>query len=202
MSLESMAVSAGGQLLKSALKEDGVLHEMAEKFANRMINKVGGKFGLSKNFHKQLDKATAGLPPQASPQAEASVKGTLVPGTVTLERMASYGQIDTEQALARFGAFDANGDGQVTREELTKGLEELSHTMANSQTGSTPADALKIQEAQQLYQLGQGILQNYDIVAGLDGNSAGVASGDLLELAGRDSHARRISLPDWQNLLA
>ncbi len=198
MSLESMALAAGGQLLKSALKEDGVLHDMAEKFANRMANKVGHRSGLSHNFHRQLDKAVTNLPPQA----QAGVKGTLVPGTVPLERLASYGQIDTEQALARFGTFDANGDGQVTREELTQGLEALSHTMANSQTGGGSADALKLQEAQQLYQLGQGILQNYDIVAGLDGNTAGVSSGDLLELAGRDRHARQIAITDWQNLLA
>jgi hypothetical protein len=98
--------------------------------------------------------------------------------------------LNSLQALTGFGFFDADHNGQLSKQELTEGLQKLS----DSGLGQNGPYA-------KLNEFGQKLLQNYDQAAALDGNGTGFSYRDLGDLAKQDGQAVRISNGDWQKLL-
>lgn len=98
--------------------------------------------------------------------------------------------INAVQSMSYLHHFDANGNGQVTKEELNAGLQKLQETgLANG-------------PAKKLYAMGDMLLKNYDKVAQLDGDAASVSYKDLGKLIRQDEKVATLSPADWQKLNA
>ncbi len=99
--------------------------------------------------------------------------------------------INTLQALNNLSHFDADKNGQVTKDELTQGLQKL-----------TGAGIANNGQFKKLYTMGEMMLKNYDKLAQLDGNASGISYQDIGKLANQDQRVATIALADWGKLNA
>lgn len=95
------------------------------------------------------------------------------------------------QVLASMRYFDADKNGEISKEELTQGLTQLRES-----------GLAKSAEAAKLYQMGDMMLKSYDKVAQLDGAGASVSYQDLGKLLNQDGKLATLSPEDWQKLNA
>jgi len=91
------------------------------------------------------------------------------------------------QVLSGMQTFDANHDGQVSKDELTQGMSKLK---ASGQSSS------------QLYSMGDMLLKNYEKVAQMDGSANGISVKDTLKLVTQDGKGGTLSSSDWERLNA
>ena len=111
--------------------------------------------------------------------------------TDALQENNNPSNISGVQVLASMRYFDADRNGQISKDELTQGLKQLQDSgLANK------GDAAK------LYQMGDMMLKNYDKVAQLDGNEASVSAMDMGKLLNQDGKIATLSPADWQKLNA
>jgi hypothetical protein len=136
----------------------------ASKLAGQGFSKIAQKLGLSGPLGQQVG--------QALEQLANSAKNT-----------------GGQQVLSGLQYFDANKNGQVSREELSQGLQKL-QDLGLSQSGPN----------RKLYQLGDQMLQHYDRLALLDGNAASVSYKDMGTLMAKDGKQAVLSKVDWQAL--
>jgi hypothetical protein len=99
--------------------------------------------------------------------------------------------LNTLQGLSGLSYFDADGNRQISKQEITDGLQKL-NAAGLGQSGAYA----------KLNEFGQKLLQNYDKVSALDGNGASLSYLDLGKLAGQDQQAASISDADWQKVLS
>ncbi|MCE3236009.1 MAG: hypothetical protein K0Q50_2189 [Vampirovibrio sp.] len=95
------------------------------------------------------------------------------------------------QVLASMRYFDADKNGEITKEELNQGLTQL------RESGLT-----KSADAAKLYQMGDMMLKNYDKVSQLDGEGTSVSYKDMGKLLNQDGKLATLSPDDWQKLNA
>jgi hypothetical protein len=136
----------------------------AAKLAGQGFSKIAQKLGLSGSLGEQVGQA--------------------------LEQLAnSANNTDGQQVLNGLQYFDADKNGQISRAELSQGLQKL-RDLGLSQTAPN----------RKLYQLGDQILQNYDRLALLDGNAAFVSYKDIGTLMAKDGSRVVLSQSDWRTL--
>lgn len=99
--------------------------------------------------------------------------------------------LNTLQGLSALGYFDADRNGQISKQEITDGLQKL-NAAGLGQNGAYA----------KLNEFGQKLLQNYDKVSALDGNGTSLSYLDLGKLAGQDNQVMSISDADWQKVLS
>jgi hypothetical protein len=163
MSLESVA-SIGLQALKHRQQIGTALNGLAG------LAHIGG--GQAQAFSKILGQ-------KLQMQNNSNIDGT-----------TTSQSLNTLSAMAGLAYFDADHNGQVSKQELTDGLQKL------NASGGQGALSTKLNA------LGQNLLKNYDKLAGLDSNNAGLNYRDLDKLANQDGHMASISNEDWQSLIS
>jgi hypothetical protein len=99
--------------------------------------------------------------------------------------------INSIQVLASLQYFDADHNGELSKDELSQGLQHLKDA-GLSNSGN----------AAKLYQLGDKMLQQYDKVAQLDGNAASISYKDIGKLLNQDGKIATLSPDDWSKLNA
>jgi hypothetical protein len=117
--------------------------------------------------------------------------GLTKPIAQAIDENRNPNNMNSVQVLASLQYFDANHDGQINKAELTQGLQHLKDA---GLSGS--GDSAK------LYQLGDKLLQQYDKVAQLDGNSASISYKDVGKLINQDGKIASLSEADWNQLNA
>jgi hypothetical protein len=95
------------------------------------------------------------------------------------------------ELLASMRYFDADQDGNISKTELTQGLQQLQDAGLTSQS-----------KAAKLYQLGDQMLKNYDKIAQLDGTGSTISAKDMGHLLNQDGNLATLSPNDWQKLNA
>jgi hypothetical protein len=135
------------------------------KLSGEGFSKIAQQFGLSKGASQSIAKAIDdGRNPNNTPGV---------------------------QALLTLNYFDADKNGQVTRDELTQGLQKLNASGLASQGAYA-----------KMANIGEKLLQNYDKVSALDGQAGGISYRDMGQLLQRDKNAATLSDADWQTLNA
>lgn len=114
--------------------------------------------------------------------------GALAKKLDRLEAGAPPDGLNTLQALRGFAYFDADRNGQLTRDELAAGLQKLE------------AAGLATPQNQQMHALGNRLLAQYDQAAALDGDHQTVSYLDIGTLAARDGRSMFLSDADWAKL--
>ena len=95
------------------------------------------------------------------------------------------------QVMASMQFFDADRNGEISKTELTQGMQQLKASGLAS--GGNAA---------KLYQLGDKMLQHYDKVAQLDGTGTSVSYADAAKLINQDGKIATLSTADWDKLNA
>lgn len=196
MGLESLALGVGEKILESATRENGALHRMGVAVADKIADKVtGATSSSSKSFGNHLQTAVANNP--------ASVRRPYLAGRVALNQLMKMDRMDVNQARTIVESFDANRDGQVSREELKTGLDQLTDQLASLQSSSDTSASHRdaIENAQQAYQLGEALLNTYEGVSSLEGNQ-GLSADDISALAAKDGRNEKLSFVDWKRFLS
>jgi hypothetical protein len=93
------------------------------------------------------------------------------------------------QGLSDMNYYDADKNGEVTREELTQGLQALEQSQLNQTNAGARIKAL-----------GEQMLKNYDNLAQQDGNAGSVSYRDYARLTGMDNRIGTLSADDWRFL--
>lgn len=140
----------------------GGLSGLGKLVGGEGFGKIASQFGLKKEMSAQIGQA--------------------------IEANLNAANVNTLQALGYFNHFDADKNGEVSKAELTQGLQQLE---AAGLTGG---------QFQKLHSMGQMLLKNYEQVAQLDGNAGSVSLADLGKLANRDGNVALITPADWQSL--
>lgn len=96
-----------------------------------------------------------------------------------------------EKVVESLQYFDADKNGQISRAELTQGMQKLQE-LGLSQSGSTG----------KLYQMGEQMLKNYDRLSLQDGNAASISYKDMGQLMAKDGTQANLSAKDWQTFNA
>ncbi|HEY9687585.1 MAG TPA: hypothetical protein V6C52_11465 [Coleofasciculaceae cyanobacterium] len=161
------AASIGIGLIKHKDEIGGALGGVAG------LGKLGGKgfAAIAEQFH--LSKKLTGQISQA------------------LEEQSNPKNLSSLQALSYLHYFDANGNGEVTKEELQQGMKQLE----SSGLGNNGM-------YQKLHGMGEMLLKNYDKAAQLDGNAGSISYQDLGKLVNLDKRVATLSEADWQKLNA
>lgn len=125
-----------------------------------------------------------------------------VGGPLFRQKPGQLNGLSTQQAYHYFERFDANGDGQLSKQEINKGLVSLEKDIAAkaNKKNLSERDMDVLQGLYQAKQFASSIIRNYDTLANLDGSSFSVSKTDLMHLAGQDGQIRSISQQDWQAL--
>jgi hypothetical protein len=108
-----------------------------------------------------------------------------------IDNTQSTGNTSGVQAMLAMNYFDADKNGEVSRQELTNGLQHLGDSGLSGQA-----------EYKNLTTFGQRMLQNYDKAATLDGQGGVISYRDLGKLIQRDGNVASLSDADWQSLQA
>lgn len=144
---------------------------------------------ISKGLNKLAEKAGKDAPGYGA----GGVVGSLLNGN----------GMSLNQGLSIFQKFDANHDGQLTDQEIQKGLagvdEEIKKLATQGRLNSN--DMNQMVALHQTKRFGSEMLKNYTAVSRLDGDQNGVSARDITALADLDQNVRNISLNDWQTLV-
>ncbi len=164
----STAASVGVELFKNRQNIGAALNGVsgAGKLAGAGFSKIAQKFNLPGDLGTQVG--------QVLEQAGASAK-------------ASGGM----QVLNGMQFFDADKNGQISREELTQGLQKLQDS-GQAQTGDTA----------KLYKMGDLMLKNYERLSQQDGLATGISYKDMGQLMAQDGAQANLTPADWQKLNA
>jgi hypothetical protein len=95
------------------------------------------------------------------------------------------------QVMASLQFFDADRNGEISKTELTQGLQQLKNSGLSNNGNAT-----------KLYQLGDIMLKNYEKVAQLDGSGTSVSYTDMGKLINQDGKIATLSTSDWNKLNA
>ncbi len=136
----------------------------ASKLAGQGFSQIAKKLGLSGSLGQQVG--------QALEQLAEGAKNT-----------------GGQQVLSGLQYFDADKNGQISREELSQGLQKL-QDLGLSQSGPN----------RKLYQMGDQMLQNYNRLALQDGNAAAISYKDMGTLMAKDGKQAALSQADWHGL--
>lgn len=160
----------------------------AMRFAGRMVAGEGFQKVLNRFFPQGIKEGAV----------EAGGDKTLQSLSQWMQPHGAIHPYSLKSALHHLQHFDTNQDGQVTREELTKGIADL-----DTQKQDSPESTHSSEQEQQLRRLGTMMLKHYEKVAGMDLDvSSGISAQDLKELAARDRAVHHISFKDWQSILS
>ncbi len=200
MSIESMAGSVGKELLKSATQKNGTIRKFGDSLGKKLLEKFGDKLSSNKSFKHQLQKLTDNHSSSHTQRGPSPLAQGLdsIPGS-------KLGHLSTEKTLSAFQSFDSNSDGQITQKELSDGIEALDKQLAQEhKTGADPSsqEHTGFTHLNRTRVAAQSILNHYQAIAKLDGDSTGLSNNDLMQLANGDGHEKSISLKDWKSVLS
>lgn len=148
-----------GQSLGTAL--GGALS--ASKLAGNEFGKIATRLGLNENLGQQVGQV--------------------------LDKVIQPKSLTGTQVMNGLQYFDADKNGQISKAELSQGLQKL-QDLGVSQSG----------ESQKLHQLGEQLLKNYDRVARQDGLTSGISYRDVGQVMAQDGNKAGLSQADWQKL--
>ncbi len=209
MSIESMAGSVGKELLKSATRKEGTIRKLGESLGKKLLEKFSDKLSSNKNFQQHLqrllDKHDASTPTNAGTTPARHHLHRPWGDALDSSPGIQFGRINTEKALSAFQSFDTDANGEISQDELSQGIADLDTQLANlhdrDHSGASTESRTQRADMNKMRNMAQSALNNYQIIAGLDGNTKGLTSEDLMALAGQDTHTDSISLRDWRSVL-
>lgn len=164
------------------------------------LAKVSGKLMGGEGFTKMMTKVF----PDGVKNAFDGLSQS--PGAEQLKRLLNpqpIHKISTKSGLDALERFDLDKNGQVSQDELKRGIENADKELKtlSGKEELTPAESKKIESLRQMRGFGKMMLNSYDGVAQLDSDKSGISVQDVKSLASLDKSAKSISLKDWESLL-
>lgn len=159
------AASIGLEILQNRQAVGSAVNGLTRMTGNG-FSQVAQKFGLSPQLGQQVQSV--------------------------LQEIGNHSNQNGLHVLNGMQFFDADKNGQISRDELNQGLQKLQQ-MGLSQTGGVTG---------KLAQMGAQMLKSYDRLAQLDGNAASVSYQDMGKLMAQDGHQATLSGADWEKMNA
>lgn len=133
----------------------------ASKLAGQGFGKIATQLGLTEKLGQQVGQV--------------------------LDKVIQPNTLNGSQVINGLQYFDADKNGQISKAELTQGLQKL-QDLGLSQSG----------DSKKLYQLGDQMLKNYDRIAQQDGTAASISYKDVGRVMAQDGTQTSLSQSDWQ----